>query len=100
MGITSHRIHARATARAVVIALSASLGAIGAFAPKTAAEQARADAQERSRLLQLQRDASAQLQQASRAGVPPDQVRRALLDASRSLEALGAPAAAAVDSAL
>ena len=69
--------------------LSALLGAIGAFVPTTAAQQARADAQERTRLLTLQRDAVTQLQQAARPGVPDDQVRRALLDASRSLEALG-----------
>ena len=73
-----------------VLALSASLGAIGAFMPTTAAQQARTEAQERTRLLQLQRDAVTQLQQAARPGAPADQVRRALLDASRSLEALGA----------
>ena len=66
--------------RAMVLALSASLGAIGAFImPTTAAQQAAAEAQERTRLLQLQRDAVTQLQQAARADVPADQVRRALL---------------------
>ena len=63
----------------MVLALSASLGAIGAFMPTTAAQQARAEAQERTRLLQLQRDAVTQLQQAARPGAPADQVRRALL---------------------
>ena len=76
--------------RAVVMALSASLGAIVAFIPTTAAQQAPADAQERTRLLERQRDAVTQLQQAARPGAPVDQVRRALLDASRSLDALAA----------
>ena len=82
-------VRARSKPRAVVLALSASLGAIGAFMPTTAAQQARTEAQERTRLLELQRDAVTQLQQAARPGAPDDQVRRALLDASRSLEALG-----------
>jgi hypothetical protein len=73
-----------------VLALTASLAAIGTFMPATAAQQARADAQERTRLLQLQREAVTQLQQAARPGAPADQVRRALLNAGRSLEALGA----------
>jgi enediyne biosynthesis protein E4 len=81
---------ARATSRAVVLAVSASLGAIGAFMPTTAAQQARADAQERTRLLELHRDAVSQVQQAARVGTPADQVRRALLDASRSLDGLSA----------
>src|SRR5580765_1768637 len=75
--------------RAMVLALTASLSAIGAFIiPTTAAQQAGADAQERARLLQLQRDAVTQLQQASRADVPVDQARRAVLNASRKLEEL------------
>ena len=74
----------------MVLALSASLGAIGAFMPTAAAQQARTEAQERTRLLELQRDAVTQLQQAARPGAPADQVRRALLEASRSLEALSA----------
>ncbi|PYQ95126.1 MAG: hypothetical protein DMF97_17380, partial [Acidobacteria bacterium] len=90
MDVKSHGVRARATSRAVVLALSASLGAISALMPTTAAQEARADAQERTRLLKLQRDAITQLQQAARRGAPLDQVRRALLDASRSLEALGA----------
>ena len=77
-------------ARAVVFAVSASLGAIGAFMPTTAAQQTRVDAQERTRLLQVQRDARSQLQQAARADATADQVRRALQAASRSLETLGA----------
>src|SRR6476660_3769102 len=77
--------------RAIVLALVASLGAIGALImPTTAAQQAGAEVQERARLLQLQRVAVTQLQQASRADVPADQVRRAVLDASRSLEGLSA----------
>ena len=48
-----------------------------------------ADAQERSRLLELQRTAGAQLQQARRDGATADQIKKALLDASSSLTALG-----------
>jgi enediyne biosynthesis protein E4 len=81
--------------RAVVVALSAALGVLGAFTPTTGATRqtpvpVQGDAQERTRLLELQRTAVAQLQQAVREGSPTDQVRRALRDASRSLEALGA----------
>jgi enediyne biosynthesis protein E4 len=81
--------------RAVVLALSAALGALAAVMPTNGAPQekavtARAEAQEPTRLLELQRAAAAQLQQALRDGAPTDEVRRALLDASRSLEALGA----------
>src|SRR6267142_53029 len=81
--------------RAVVLALSAALGAVGVFTPihdatQQTAATAPADAQDRTRLLELQRAAVAQLQQARRDGAPADQVRRALVDASRSLEALGA----------
>jgi hypothetical protein len=72
-----------------VLALSVTLGAIVAFTPTTAQQQ-KPDAQERSRLLELHREAVTQLQQAARAAAPPEQVRRALLDAGRSLGALGA----------
>src|SRR5256885_11441462 len=88
MILKSYWIRARATSRAVVLALSASVGAMSALMPTTAAQQAQANAQERTRLLKLQRDATTQLQQAARAGAPADQVRRALLDASRNLEGL------------
>jgi hypothetical protein len=90
MGVKSHWVRARSKPRAVVLALTASLGAIGAFMPATGAQQATADAQERSHLLELHRDAVSQLQQAARAEAPADEVRRALLAAGRSLEALGA----------
>jgi hypothetical protein len=90
MAVKSSCVGARSKPRAVVLALSASLGAIGAFMPITAAQPARTEAQERTRLLELQRDAVTRLQQAARPGAPADQVRRALRDASRSLEALGA----------
>jgi len=81
--------------RAIVLAGSASLGAIGAFMPTTAAQQTaapqtRVDAQERTKLLQAQRDARDQLQQAARAEATADQVRRALQAASRNLDTLGA----------
>ena len=75
--------------RAMVLVLTALLGAIGAFIlPTTAAQQPEADPQERTRLVKLQRDAVTQLQQATRAGVPADQLRRAVLAASRNLEGL------------
>ena len=81
--------------RAIVLAVSASLGAIAAFTPTTAARQAATqqtlvDAQERTRLLQVQRDALSQLQQAARPEATADRVRRALQGASRSLDTLGA----------
>src|SRR5205814_939039 len=75
---------------AVVLVLSASLGAIAAFMPTAAAQQARTEAQDRTRLLELQRQAVTQLQQAARPRAPADQVRRALREASRSLDALSA----------
>jgi enediyne biosynthesis protein E4 len=81
-------VRARSTPRAVVVALCACLGAIGVLIPPTHAQQAPAEAQERTRLLERRRDAVTQLQQAARPGAPPDQVRRALLDASRNLDAL------------
>src|SRR5262245_32323575 len=74
-----------------VLAICASLVAIG-WLSTTAAQQTRTAAQERTRLLELQRDAVTQLQQAMRGGAAPDQVRRVLLDAGRDLEALGAGA--------
>ncbi len=40
MDVKSHWVRARSTPRAIVLALSASLGAIGAFMPTTAAQQA------------------------------------------------------------
>ena len=60
--------------RAIILALVASLGAIGALImPTTAAQQAGADAQERAiRLRKLQRDAVTQLQRAAR----PDRAGR------------------------
>src|SRR3954471_4760446 len=76
-------------ARVVVIALTASLGALAVLVQTPAAQQVRADAQERARLLQLQRDAVAQAQQAARPGAAEDQVRGALLNASRTVQQLG-----------
>ena len=100
MDIKRSWVRARATPRAIVLAVSALLGAIGVFMPAPAAQQARAEAEERTRLLKLQRDAVTQLQQASRAGTPADQVRRALLDASRNLETLARPAVTSLDAPL
>src|SRR5262245_22275045 len=90
MDIRGCWIRARAASRAVVIALSISLGATSALMPTANAEQAPAEVQERARLLTLRRDAVTQLQQAARVGAPADEVRRALRDASRSLEVLSA----------
>jgi hypothetical protein len=56
-----------------------------------AAQQPAAATQERTRLLAVQRDAVTWVQQAAQVGAPADQVRRALLNASRSLEALSGP---------
>jgi enediyne biosynthesis protein E4 len=77
-------------ARAIVLVVSASVGAIGAFMPTTAAQQAPVDAQARTRLLQAQRDAQNQLQLAARPDTPAARVRPALQAASRSLATLGA----------
>ena len=76
--------------RALVLAISASLAAIGAFLPTTAAQQAPANTQERTRLLQAQRDARSHLQDATRPDTTAEQVRRALQAASRNLETLSA----------
>src|ERR1043165_1859520 len=75
---------------AVGLVLSASLGAISILLPTAAAQQTRTEAQDRTRLLELQRQAVTQLQQAARPRAPIDQVRRALREASRSLERLSA----------
>ena len=90
MDVESHQVRDRSKPRAVVLAVSALLGAIGAVAPIPAAQQAGADQAERTRLLTLQRAAVNQLRQAARPGAPDDQVRRALVDAGRSLHQLGA----------
>src|SRR5436190_13568526 len=90
MDVKSYWARARSTPPAVVLVVSASLGAIGAFMPTAAAQQARTQAQDRSRLLELQRHAVTQLQQAARPRAPIDQVRGALREASRSLEGLSA----------
>jgi hypothetical protein len=82
------------TPRTVLLVLFVSLGALGAWPPARGAAQQKpvatpADAQERGRLLDLQRAAEAQLQQARREGATADQIKKALLDASRSVGALG-----------
>ena len=90
MNVARGWLSARSNSRVVVLALSALLGAIGASMPAPAAQPAETVAQERARLLELQRDAVTRLQQAARPGATADEVRRALLDASRSLDALSA----------
>src|SRR6185436_5085830 len=62
----------------------------GALMPTTAAQQAPANTQERTRLLQAQRDARSHLQDATRPDTTAEQVRRALQAASRSIETLSA----------
>jgi hypothetical protein len=85
-----------AGARSAMVALAAFLGlhAIGAATPQIpvssrAASSTGATA-ERTRLLQLHRDAVSLLTRASRADTPPDDVQRALRDAGQRLDALGA----------
>src|SRR5262245_40841122 len=91
----------RAAARAIALAVSVWCGAVMVCIPATSAQQAPPpDAQERTRLLELQRTTVARLQLAARADATTDQVRRALVDASRNLEILGAPANARLDAPL
>ena len=85
MDVTSRWVRARA----IVIAVSALLGAIGALVPTMAARLGQVSVQERARLLQAQRDALGQLQEAARRAATADQVRRALQAAGRSLDTLG-----------
>ena len=93
MAADRHPVRAFCKSRAIVAACATALG-ISALVPTHGATQQKAaaaqvDVQERARLLELQRKAVAQLQQSTRDGASADQVRQALLDASRSLEALG-----------
>src|SRR5690242_11374489 len=69
--------------RVLVLVLSTALGAFVATAQSD-------DAQERARLLDVQRAAVTQLQQAAREGTPADQVQRALVDARRNVDTLAA----------
>src|SRR4030095_9592981 len=91
--------------RAIALVSTTVLGALGAFMPTSGAmpqapATVQADAQERTRLLELHRAASARLQQAVRDGTPADQIRLALRDASQSLQSLGlAPSPASTASA-
>ena len=94
MDVKSYWARARSKPPAVLLVLSASLGAMAAFIPTAAAQQARTEAQDRTRLLDLQRQTVTQLQQAARAGAPADQVRRALLEASRGPFATSSSSAA------
>lgn len=90
-----HSDRALSATRAFAFALWAMLGALGFFIPTNAAPRQQpavttAQAQEKTRLLDLQRAAVRQLQEASREGASAELVQRALLLASRSLDALGA----------
>jgi hypothetical protein len=90
-----HRVRARPTSRVLLVVFLVAIGAAAALAPARGAAQQKpptqpADAKERTRLLELQRAAVGQLQQAVREGAAANQVRQALLDASHSLESLGA----------
>jgi hypothetical protein len=105
--VDRHRDRARSRKPAVVLAASAMLAALGllipiAAAPRQTPSNTAPDTKERTRLLDLQHAAVVQLQESVRDGMPTEQVRRALLAASKRLEALGAepdartgPAAAA-----
>jgi enediyne biosynthesis protein E4 len=74
-----------------LVALATALG-LCAIGPATAQSPGRSPAAvaDRARLLDLQRQAVSLLKQAGRADAPGDDARRAALDASRRLEALGA----------
>src|SRR5688572_3356373 len=79
--------------RTMMLVLVASLVAFGARPPAQGAAQdkpaqALADAQERARVLDLQRAAATSLQQARGEGASADQIRKALLDASSSVSSL------------
>jgi len=84
--------------RPVVLAVFAMLGALAVVLAGASNQQttpaAPAAAQERARLLELQRAAVGHLRQAAREGAPADEVRRAIADAGRDLDALGAEPAA------
>ena len=93
--VDRHGDRALSGTRAVALALSATLGALGSFVPTHAAPRQQpaataVDARERTRLLDLQRAAVGQLQEAAREGAEAEAVQRALRSASRSLDALGA----------
>jgi hypothetical protein len=100
MDVTGGRGRLTPASRALVLALTAALGALVALMPAAAAQQARTDARESARLLQLARDAAAALQQAARVDAPADQVRRALLETARHLQALEAGTATRLDPSL
>lgn len=89
------RVRARPASRVFVIGFLVAVGATAALVPAHGTAQQKppiqqADVKERTRLLELQRTAVGQLQQAVREGAAADEVRRALRDASHSLESLGA----------
>ncbi len=84
------RRHRTPVAQALRPATWSAVLAIAAAAALLGAAQQQSDTAERSRLLDLQRAAVVQLRQAARDGATQDQVRPALSDASRSLEALAA----------
>jgi enediyne biosynthesis protein E4 len=92
--VDRHGDRALSGTRAVALVLSATLGALGSFIPTNAAPRqqpaATAQVDEKTRHLDLQRAAVSQLQEAIREGAPPEQIERALLSASRNLDALGA----------
>jgi hypothetical protein len=70
--------------RSAVIVVLAAAAALSALAE---AQQPPAD---RARLLELQRAAVAHIEEAARAGVSPEEIRRSLAEASQNLEALAA----------
>ena len=79
--------------RAMLLVLFATLMAFGAGPPAQGAAQQKPDAspaaaRERNRLLDLQRAASTQLREAQREGAAAGEIRKALLDASRRVDAL------------
>ena len=79
----------RVTPRLVSCVAALLLGAVAAVWTQPPAPPA-AEGVERARLTGLQREAVALLTRAARPDMPADELRRALLDASRRVEALGA----------
>jgi len=98
------RHHVGGGQRAVVLAVCTIIAAAVALSAGPAAMRqtpaTAQDAQERQRLLELHRTTVARLREATREGASGEQVRRALADARRGLEALADARGAAIPDAL
>jgi hypothetical protein len=80
---------ARSTLRSAALALPLAVCAVTVAVTQTPPVTS-PEASARARLLDLQRDAVTLLQRAARSDTPPDDARRALVEAGQRLEALGA----------